>query len=133
MIRSKDLHVLLREVVEHHSGGAMLISNKGAILASAGFEQQEPKVVSAISAHIWAHVALVPTQYPAVGDLRTLARPPASGSFVELRPRHSRTVAALFRRGRHARARGNLRRVALRLRAASLDAVVVPHSRVRTL
>ena len=76
MIRSKELHVMLREVVADGGGGAMLISCKGAILASAGFDQAEPKIVSAIAAHVWAHVALVPTKYPQVGDLRTMARRP---------------------------------------------------------
>ena len=37
MIRSKELHSELREVVADGVGGAMLISSKGAILASAGF------------------------------------------------------------------------------------------------
>ena len=77
MIRSKELHSELREVVADGVGGAMLISSKGAILASAGFEHFEPKIVSAISAHVWAHVALVPTKYPQVGDLRTMARAPS--------------------------------------------------------
>ena len=54
MIRSKELHVMLREVVADGGGGAMLISCKGAILASAGFDQAEPKIVSAIAAHVWA-------------------------------------------------------------------------------
>ena len=76
MIRSKELHVMLREVVADGGGGAMLISCKGAILASAGFDQAEPKIVSAIAAHVWAHVALVPTKYPQVGALRTMARRP---------------------------------------------------------
>ena len=67
---------MLREVVADGGGGAMLISCKGAILASAGFDQAEPKIVSAIAAHVWAHVALVPTKYPQVGDLRTMARRP---------------------------------------------------------
>mmetsp|Transcript_26710 Transcript_26710/g.86524 ORF Transcript_26710/g.86524 Transcript_26710/m.86524 type:complete len:158 (+) Transcript_26710:118-591(+) len=82
MIRSKELHVMLREVVADGGGGAMLISCKGAILASAGFDQAEPKIVSAIAAHVWAHVALVPTKYPQVGDLRTMLFDVEGGTLV---------------------------------------------------
>merc|ERR1719482_506902 len=74
MIRSKELHVMLREVVADGGGGA--------ILASAGFDQAEPKIVSAIAAHVWAHVALVPTKYPQVGDLRTMLFDVEGGTLV---------------------------------------------------
>mmetsp|Transcript_721 Transcript_721/g.2106 ORF Transcript_721/g.2106 Transcript_721/m.2106 type:complete len:146 (-) Transcript_721:28-465(-) len=74
MIRAKDLHALLRGVVdESGGGGAMLANDQGAILAAAGFEDTEPKVMSAIAAHVWAHYALVTDNVEAAGDLRTLA------------------------------------------------------------
>ena len=74
MIRSKDLHVALRESLTEGpaGGGAMLTTKQGAVLAVAGFEATEPKIVAALTAHVWAHLALVPTKYAAVGDLRQL-------------------------------------------------------------
>ena len=117
---------MLREVVADGGGGAMLISCKGAILASAGFDQAEPKIVSAIAAHVWAHVALVPTKYPQVGDLRTMARrprrrpppprpktpAPRRSSSTSRAARSSSASSSRRRTSRAARARGRDRRAA---------------------
>jgi hypothetical protein len=74
MIRAKDLHALLKQHVDDQggSGGAMLTTGKGATLSAAGFDDVEaPRSVAAISAHIWAHLALLPARSDS-GDLRTL-------------------------------------------------------------
>ncbi len=74
MIRAKDLHALLKQHVDDQggSGGAMLTTGKGATLSAAGFDSVEaPRSVSAIAAHVWAHLALLPARSDS-GDLRTL-------------------------------------------------------------
>ena len=74
MIRAKDLHALLKQHVDDQggSGGAMLTTGKGATLSAAGFDGVEaPRSVSAIAAHVWAHLALLPARSDS-GDLRTL-------------------------------------------------------------
>lgn len=66
MIRARELYSLLDQVVDRETvDGAIILTNKGSILTTAGFD--EPKVVAAITANIWQHLSCA-------GDLQTAVR-----------------------------------------------------------
>ncbi|KAJ8600077.1 hypothetical protein CTAYLR_001892 [Chrysophaeum taylorii] len=67
MIRGRELYGIIEQAVDREEvDGAIVVTTKGSILTTAGFE--EPKVVSAISANIWSHFRVVGD----LGDLETV-------------------------------------------------------------
>eukprot|EP00631_Chrysoreinhardia_giraudii_P006475 CAMPEP_0197416024 /NCGR_PEP_ID=MMETSP1170-20131217/2428_1 /TAXON_ID=54406 /ORGANISM="Sarcinochrysis sp, Strain CCMP770" /LENGTH=145 /DNA_ID=CAMNT_0042942889 /DNA_START=42 /DNA_END=479 /DNA_ORIENTATION=+ len=73
MIQGRELHGLMEQTVDREViDGAMVLTTKGSILTTAGFENVEAKVISAISANIWSHFLYLPTKNREMGDLRTL-------------------------------------------------------------
>jgi len=70
MLPLKELHEVMAGFVDGDVDGAMVMTLKGSVLMSAGFETVDPKVTGAISANIWNYFGDATT--PDLGNLQTL-------------------------------------------------------------
>lgn len=96
MLRTRELHALLQDVVDAPGecavDGALLLTEKGSVIATAGFVSVPSKVVSALSANLWSHLDAVASRNGHFGELQTTIVDAAAGVLV---------LASLFDDGSH--------------------------------